>query len=96
MTSLLRRTTEGVLIEQPLDGGPPVCRATFTCCHCCGVWVERKGSGIRRGFCLRCCARTCGAPACDACIPVERQLECMETGVPLSEAPVTIIVPRSI
>lgn len=89
----LRVGTEGVLIETPLDGGPQIHRKTYTCCHCCRVWVERKGSGIRRGFCLRCGARTCGHAGCDECIPVERQLECLEAGGLVTPAPVSIIVP---
>lgn len=51
---------------------------TLQCCHCGGHFVSIRGSGIRRGFCLRCMAVTCGKPECDRCIPFEEQLEMME------------------
>lgn len=93
----LRLTTEGVLFETPLAGGAAILRKTFTCCHCGGVEVERKGSGTKRGFCLLCGAKTCGSPACDSCIPIERQLENLEAHRPiLTPAPVCVSVPRSL
>jgi hypothetical protein len=45
------------------------------CPHCGGHFESRRGSGARRTFCLRCTAVTCGAPACDPCIPLEARLE---------------------
>lgn len=51
---------------------------TLRCCHCQRVWVVMRGSGIRRGFCTKCAAVTCGAPECDPCAPWEKQLEGLE------------------
>lgn len=52
--------------------------STLQCCHCGGHFVSIRGSGKRRGFCLRCMAVTCGQAQCDVCLPFERQLEMME------------------
>jgi hypothetical protein len=51
---------------------------TRQCCHCGQHFVSVKGSGTIRGFCRCCMAVTCGAAACDVCVPMERQLELME------------------
>jgi hypothetical protein len=51
---------------------------TRQCCHCGQHYVSVKGSGKRRGFCRYCFAVTCGAAACDVCVPMEKQLEIME------------------
>lgn len=45
------------------------------CCHCQYTWRYRPGSGRLRGFCYRCNAVTCGAPACDACVPAAERAE---------------------
>lgn len=37
---------------------------TLKCPHCGAQFVSRKGSGIRRTFCLRHQAVTCGSAAC--------------------------------
>lgn len=43
---------------------------TLQCCHCGLHFVSRKGSGITRGFCMRCEAVTCGKKECvEACRP---------------------------
>ncbi len=52
--------------------------STLQCGHCGRHFVSIKGSGRRRGFCLRCDKVTCGSPQCDICIPFEKQLETME------------------
>ena len=52
--------------------------STLQCVHHGGHFVSVKGSGIRRGFCLRCMGPTCGAPECDVCVPLEKQLEIIE------------------
>jgi len=54
---------------------------TLQCCHCGGHWVSRRGSGIIRGFCVRCMKPTCGGIRCDPCIPFEKRLEMMEKGL---------------
>jgi len=51
---------------------------THQCCHCGGHFISVKGSGIRRGFCLKCMRVTCGAPECDPCVPFEKKLEMIE------------------
>lgn len=48
---------------------------TLTCCHCGYVWVPIKGSGIQRGFCLKCMQVTCGRPECNECVPQEKFLD---------------------
>jgi hypothetical protein len=49
---------------------------TLQCPHCAAHFVSRKGSGIRRSFCLRCHAVTCGASACmTGCTPFVAELE---------------------
>lgn len=44
------------------------------CCHCGGYWDKKPGSGIERGFCLRCMDEFCG-PNCAACTPHEKWLQ---------------------
>ena len=48
---------------------------TLQCPHCAMHFVSRKGSGIRRFFCMRCGGVTCGKPKCDACHPFAEELE---------------------
>lgn len=48
---------------------------TQTCVHCNTVFHMVKGSGTRRGYCMRCKAITCGSKRCDTCIPFEALLE---------------------
>lgn len=92
----IRHYAEGMGEIRHLDGGKVECHATFTCCHCNRVWREIKGSGVKRGFCLRCCQRTCGSPGCDECVPIERRLECMEKGAFITPSPVSVSVPASV
>lgn len=35
------------------------------CCHCQYTWTPQPGSGIRRGYCLRCDAHLCGRDECE-------------------------------
>ena len=52
---------------------------TVSCCHCQIVMMIRPGSGIKRGFCFRCNAVTCGKKGCMVkCVPFERAIEEME------------------
>lgn len=48
---------------------------TQQCPHCGGHFRIVPGSGTRRTFCTRCARVTCGNPMCDACIPIEAQIE---------------------
>ena len=52
--------------------------STHQCCHCGGHFQSVKGSGTKRGFCLKCMKVTCGAEQCDPCLPFEKQLAMME------------------
>ena len=45
------------------------------CPHCGCQWLSVKGSGIKRHFCTRCMAMTCGGEKCIECIPFEAKLE---------------------
>ena len=54
--------------------------STLQCPHCGTHFVSMRGSGARRAWCVRCQAVTCGALACDACVPVEARLEHAEGG----------------
>lgn len=47
---------------------------TTQCPHCSAHFVMVRGSGRKRGYCLNCNAVTCGAPACDVCVPVDERL----------------------
>jgi hypothetical protein len=47
--------------------------STLMCCHCGTHYIPRKGSGIRRGFCLKCMQVTCGNPLCVECKPIARE-----------------------
>ena len=60
-----------------IEGGRQIA-STLQCPHCGGHFVSVKGSGKRRAFCIRCRAITCGAYACDVCIPIEAKLEHIE------------------
>ena len=52
--------------------------STLMCPHCGSHFESRPGSGRRRTFCCRCQAVTCGAHACDPCIPIEARLDHVE------------------
>jgi hypothetical protein len=54
---------------------------TLTCCHCGFVWMPIKGSGIQRGFCLKCMGVTCGRKGCLDCLPQEKRLGLIEKGL---------------
>jgi hypothetical protein len=47
---------------------------TLQCCHCGLHYVSRRGSGIRRGFCLKCMQVTCGKQECMTCTPYAAEL----------------------
>lgn len=51
---------------------------TLQCCHCGCHYVSIKGSGIKRGFCLKCMKTTCGNHECDTCITSEQKLNIIE------------------
>lgn len=74
---LYERKASGFIIMD--DGSGPVeTAATLMCAHCGNHWIVIKGSGRKRGFCLKCMAVTCGSPQCDTCVPFEKRLEKLE------------------
>lgn len=54
---------------------------TLQCCHCGQHWAVVKGSGRKRGFCMKCMRPTCGCQACDSCTPYEKRIEQIERGI---------------
>jgi hypothetical protein len=50
-------------------------KSLHRCCHCQAHFEMVPGSGRTRGFCMRCGAVHCGAPACMECVPFEARLE---------------------
>ena len=54
---------------------------TLQCCHCGKHFVSFKGSGMIRGFCMKCMKTTCGSIKCDNCLPFERRLDLYEKGL---------------
>lgn len=54
---------------------------TRQCGHCNRHIISVKGSGITRGWCMKCDNWLCGAPACvDKCYPFEKKMEDYEKG----------------
>jgi len=54
---------------------------TLLCAHCGLMWEVRPGSGVERGFCLKCNQPTCNLPGCTPpfeCRPWEARMEIME------------------
>lgn len=66
-----------IVITDP-EAPQPIERETLQCVHCGCHWVPKPGSGSVRGFCMRCAGVTCGAKACDPCVPFEARIEIME------------------
>jgi hypothetical protein len=54
---------------------------TLQCCHGGEHWIVRKGSGIKRGWCMNCNKPTCGLPKCDPCVPFDKKLTLFEKGL---------------
>lgn len=55
---------------------------TRQCCHCGRHWTYQPGSGATRGFCMSCNGLTCGAEACNECLPHEAMIELSEGARP--------------
>jgi hypothetical protein len=51
---------------------------TLRCCHCGAHWVPIKGSGRKRGFCMKCMDVTCGSFQCMECLPHDKMLDLIE------------------
>jgi hypothetical protein len=71
----LKNREDGVII---LNGS--VVATTKQCCHCGNHFAMIKGSGKKRGYCLKCNSITCGALECCKCVPFEKKLELFEAG----------------
>ena len=71
----LKKREDGIIIS---DGS--VVATTKQCCHCGNHFVMVKGSGRKRGYCMKCNKITCGALGCCECVPFERKLELFEAG----------------
>jgi len=82
-----------LIISDPGSDRPILETKTLQCVHCGRHWVPRPGSGITRGYCLRCNGPVCG-PGCAECVPAEQQLENIEGGRPLDFRPIRMAVPR--
>lgn len=48
---------------------------TEQCVHCGRHWMVQRGSGITRGFCLKCHGITCGTKKCDKCYSQKQWLD---------------------
>lgn len=54
---------------------------TRQCGHCHKHVLSVRGSGIQRGWCIKCSSWLCGSPACIAeCYTFEKRLEDFEKG----------------
>ncbi len=71
----LTKKEDGIII---LDGS--VVATTKQCCHCGNHFVMIKGSGKKRGWCMKCHAITCGCIKCCKCVPFEKKLDLYEAG----------------
>ncbi len=67
---------DGIIIK---DGS--VVATTKQCCHCGNHFIMVKGSGVKRGWCMKCHAITCGKIECCICVPFEKKLEQAEAGL---------------
>lgn len=73
------RKPKGYIIETDIYGCVNEAD-TNQCCHCGNHFRIIKGSGKKRGFCLKCMQTTCGKLKCDICYPFEKKLEEYEKG----------------
>lgn len=89
----------GVLVSRAYEGGPEQQHDVVQCCHCQRVWVYRRGSGVRRGWCMGCNGITCGSHACDVCVPFQQLLDNLAAGMDYEAArrhrPVKASVPAA-
>lgn len=82
----------GILITEPIDGGPKEYHDTYRCRHCTRHWVHTKATARNRGSCWRCGGPVCGKADCtNQCIPYEVRLENVEAGRPEMTPPKIIV-----
>jgi hypothetical protein len=74
------RSPHGYSVTTSPDG-PTVEFDTLQCCHCGKHFNVVRGSGTKRGFCLKCMQVTCGSERCMACLPHEKWIEGVEKGL---------------
>lgn len=60
---------------QIVGDGPTVEHDTLQCVHCGGHFIVRRGSGTRRGFCMKCNGVTCGGANCWECRPYQKLVD---------------------
>lgn len=78
-TAAKGRVKGQIEISGPLLPGQVPEGETSMCVHCQFHWVIKPGSGMQRGFCLKCNGPTCGKEACETiCVPFEKMIENME------------------
>jgi hypothetical protein len=58
-----------------VSDGPLFEADTLQCCHCGGHFVVNKGSGKRRGYCMKCNDVTCGGANCWQCRPYQKLVD---------------------
>lgn len=85
------RESGTIIVAGPNFEGPVLEAGTVQCVHCGRHWIRRPGSGIIRGWCMRCNGPICG-PQCEECVPQEQQIENIEQGRPLKFRPVRVAV----
>lgn len=73
--SRLSNKEDGVLMMDST-----VIAKTRQCCHCGNHFAMIKGSGKKRGWCMKCHSITCGKIECCSCVPFEKKLELYESG----------------
>lgn len=79
LLQLTDRRAKGLGAFIDTDTGKASEHQTLMCAHCQMHWMVRPGSGISRGFCIRCAAPTCGKKKCfERCDPWEARIERME------------------
>lgn len=86
---------DSTLLANPLDGSRQREQDFVHCCHCGRLWAIGEAIAInvrqaghpdpatRLGFCARCNGVYCPGGKCEACVPVEQQIENLEKGLPV-------------
>ena len=74
------RTPHGYTVITGPDG-PVQEFDTMQCCHCGTHFRVVRGSGTKRGFCMKCMQVTCGGQQCMTCLPHEKWIEGVEKGI---------------
>ena len=69
------RTAGAILTDGDSGSGWTQTADTLQCCHCNTHWIIHPGSGIERGWCLKCMGPTCGLSRCYQCTPFEQVLD---------------------